>query len=326
MNPVFDTDAVKIFGVTLVGVSKTTGVKLLFSLILIAVVLLLRGLILLLARRALGGKVADQRRFWTRQGIQVLVAIVLVLGVVSIWVTPTTNIATGLGLISAGLAFALQQVILSLAAYFVILRGDTFGVGDRIILGGVRGDVVRLGFLKTTIMEMGQPPAVAGTDPAVWVNARQYTGRLVTVTNGVIFTDPVYNYTREFPYVWEEIVLPISYTDDRNKAEQILLAAAREHGVVDDSTSRRALESMQARYAVSEVSLAPAVYWRITDNWLELSLRFLVPQRGVREIKDRMNRDILTALDAAGIGIASATFDIVGLPSISVAGSAPRTD
>lgn len=320
-----DGDAVRLFGVTLVGVSKTTGVKLLFTLALILGVLLLRGLVLLVARRALGGKVADQRRFWTRQGVQVLVAVVLVLGIVSIWVTPDSDITTGLGLISAGLAFALQQVILSLAAYFVILRGDTFGVGDRIIIGGVRGDVVRLGFLKTTIMEMGQPPSVKEDDPAVWVNSRQYTGRLVTVTNGVIFTDPVYNYTREFPYLWEEIVLPISYTDDRAKAEQILLAAAREHTIVDDPAAEKAMASMQARYAVSDVSLEPAVYWRITDNWLELSLRFLVPQRGVRGIKDQMNRDILAGLDAAGIGIASATYDIVGLPPLTLHTGAPPT-
>lgn len=309
-------DAVKIFGVTLVGISTTTGVKLLFTTGLVLVVLLLRGLALAISRRLLGGEVGDSRRFWARQGIQVLVAVVLVLGVVSIWVTPTTDITTGLGLISAGLAFALQQVITAFAAYFVILRGDTFGVGDRITLGGVRGDVVRLGFLKTTIMEMGQPPSVATADPAVWVNSRQYTGRLVTVTNSVIFSDPVYNYSREFPYLWEEIVLPIAYADDRDRAEQILLAAARSHAIVHDPTADRAFQSMQARYALSDASLEPSVYWRITDNWLELSVRFLVPPRGVRDIKDRMSRDILTGLDAAGIGIASATYDIVGFPEV----------
>ena len=80
------------------------------------------------------------------QGLQVTTTVVLVLGLVSIWVTPETDVTTGIGLISAGLALALQQVIISLAGYFVILRGDTFTVGDRITLGGVRGDLVRLGF------------------------------------------------------------------------------------------------------------------------------------------------------------------------------------
>lgn len=309
-------EAVRVFGVTLVGVSTTTGVKLLFTLALVAVVLLVRALVLRLARRSLGGDVGDPRRFWVRQAIQVVVAVVLVLGVFSIWVTPDTDLSTGIGLVSAGLAFALQQVILSLAAYFVILRGDTFGIGDRITLGGVRGDVVRLGFLKTTIMEMGQPPSVAAADPAVWVNSRQYTGRLVTVTNGAVFTEPVYNYTRDFPYLWEEIVLPVSYDADRATAETILLTAARAHAVVDDPGAEAALARMRSRYAMADASLEPAVYWRITDNWLELSLRFLVHHRGVRDVKDAISRDVLTALDAAGIGIASATYDIVGLPPI----------
>ncbi len=314
-----DTDnsgAVEIFGVTLVGVSATTGIKVIFTLVLVAAVLILRQLILVALRRLLGGEVADPRRFWARQGLQLLVAVVLVIGVISIWVTPETDITTGIGLISAGLAFALRQVIVSLAAFFVILRGDTFSIGDRITLGGVRGDVVKLGFLRTTIMEMGQPPSVAAADPAVWVNSRQYTGRLVTVTNGAIFTDPVYNYSRDFPYLWEEIVLPISYRDDRVVVERILLAAANAHAIIDDPAAENALRNMRSRYAMADASLAPSVYLRLTDNWLELSLRFLVPVRGIRDIKDRMSRDIIRDLDQAGIAIASATFEIVGLPTL----------
>ncbi len=315
--------AVKIGDVTLVGVNAQTGTKVLYTLALLAVIAALRGLARLAIRRVLGGEVADPKRFWARQGVQVAAAVALLLGILSIWITPESDITTGVGLISAGLAFALQQVILSLAAYFVILRGDTFGVGDRITLGGVRGDVVQLGFLKTTIMEMGQPPAVATADPAVWVHSRQYTGRLVTVTNGAIFKEPVYNYTRDFPFIWEEIVLPVEYSADRARVERILLDAARDHAMVDADAARSALAFMQSRYAMSDASLAPEVYWRITDNWLELSLRFLVPARGVRGVKDAMSRDILAALDEAGIGLASATYDIVGLPPVRIESQAP---
>ncbi len=310
------TEAVTFLGVTLVGVSATTGVKLLFTGMLILLVLALRRLVLRAFRRLLGGEVADPRRFWARQILQVVTAVVLALGIVSIWITPQTDISTGIGLISAGLAFALQRVILSFAAYVVILRGDVFTLGDRIDLGGVRGDVVRLGFLKTTIMEMGQPPSVASADPAVWVHSRQYTGRIVTVTNGVIFNEPVYNYTRDFPYIWEEMVLPIAYADDRARVEAILLGAAREHAVVEEPGVERALHAMRLRYALSDASTEPAVYWRITDNWVELSLRFLVHARGVRDVKDAMTRQVLTGLDEAGIGIASATFEVVKVPPL----------
>ncbi len=75
---------------------------------------------------------------------------------------------------------------------------------------------------------------------------------------------------------------------------------------------------MRSRYAMADASLDPAVYWRITDNWLELSLRFVVRHRGVRSVKDRISRDVLAGLDEAGIGIASATYDIVGLPPVRV--------
>ncbi|WP_298805309.1 mechanosensitive ion channel domain-containing protein [uncultured Pseudokineococcus sp.] len=306
-----ESGAVQVLGVTLIGVSTTTAVKLLFTGLLLAAVLLLRAGALVVVRRALGGDVADQRRFWARQGLQVVAAVVLALGVLSIWITPETDVSTGIGLVTAGLAFALQQVVLSLAAYVVILRGDTFGVGDRIEMGGVRGDVVRLGFLRTTIMEMGRPPSVASSDSASWVHARQYTGRLVTVGNGVIFSEPVANYTRDFPYLWEEIALPVPYDADRHRAEEVLLDAARAHAVVDDPGAEAALARMRSRYAMADASLDPAVFWRMTDGWLEMSVRFLVPHRGVRAVKDAMARDVLAGLDAAGIPIASTSVDVV---------------
>jgi hypothetical protein len=87
-----------------------------------------------------------------------------------------------------------------------------------------------------------------------------------------------------------------------------------------------ALRVMRSRYAMADAALDPAVYWRLTDNWLELSLRFLVPHRGVRELKDRMSRDILAELDAAGIGLASATYEIVGLPSVEIHARAAAND
>jgi hypothetical protein len=58
----------------------------------------------------------------------------------------------------AVLAIALQRVVTAFAAYFVILRGRLFRVGDRLVMGGVCGDVIALGFIRTTIMELGEPP------------------------------------------------------------------------------------------------------------------------------------------------------------------------
>ncbi len=308
--------AVEILGVKLVGLTAENGKKLLFSLTFVVLALLLaRGLqwvtwLVLRGRR-------DQRvAFWSRQAIHLFTTILLLMGLVSVWFDDPTRLTTALGLVTAGLAFALQKVVTSVAGYFVILRGRTFNVGDRITMGGVRGDVIALGFIQTTIMEMGQPPAVQNADPAMWVHSRQYTGRVVTVSNSRIFDEPVYNYTRDFPYIWEEMTLPVTYTADRARAERILLDVAGRHTVPIEELGEAALLEMERRYFIRRAEMTPRVYFRLTDNWLELTVRFIARDHGIRELKDAMSREILTALDDAGIGIASATFEVVGLPAL----------
>ena len=307
-------------GINWVGVNAENGRKLLLSLAFIAIVVitsrLLRGLVSLVLRRVDHATV--QTRFWTRQAISLVSAIVLILGLLSIWFSDPTRLATALGLMSAGLAFALQQPVTSIASYFVILRGNTFTVGDRISMGGVRGDVMRLGFIQTTIMEMGEPPSVQGADPAMWVKSRQFTGRIVTVSNAKIFAEPVFNYTRDFPFIWEEMAIPITYQADRAKVEAIMLEAAKEQSVDPDSLAAEYKEGLQARFGVQPIDLVPRVFYRITDNWLELTVRFIVHTHGIRGAKDAMSRTIIGELDKAGIGIASATYDIVGLPPIRI--------
>ena len=309
-----------IFGINWVGINAENGRKLLLSVIFIAAVLLVSAALRALVSLALGrtNHTTTQTRFWTRQGVSLLATVILIMGVLSIWFNDPTRLATAFGLMSAGLAFALQQVITAIAGYFVILRGSTFTVGDRISMGGVRGDVLRLGFIQTTIMEMGQPPSVQSADPAQWVKSRQFTGRIVTVSNSKIFSEPVFNYTRDFPFIWEEMVIPITYKADRGKAEAIMLAAASEHAVRADSIAADARRDLHERFGVTPIDLVPKVFFRITDNWLELTVRFLVDTHGIRDVKDAMSRDIVVELDNAGIGIASATYDIVGFPPIEL--------
>src|SRR5690242_4933555 len=185
--------ALEIFGIRLVGFNAENGKKLIFTLIAIAVLVLLRAILRAVAHLVMRGKAGQRGEFWTRQGINLGIALLLIVGVASIWFDDPARLATALGLVTAGLAFALQKVVTAVAGYFVILRGKTFNVGDRIVMGGVRGDVIALDFTQTTIMETGQPPPVQNADPAMWVRSRQYTGRIVTVTNAKIFDEPVYN-------------------------------------------------------------------------------------------------------------------------------------
>jgi small-conductance mechanosensitive channel len=299
------------------------GVKFLATLGFLAALFALRATIVAALRHhtlaEAGEQPRERRRFWIRQAVQIAVFALLIAGLAAIWIDDPSRLTTMAGLVTAGLAVALQRVVTSLAAYLIILRSRVFTVGDRITIGGVRGDVVALGLMQTTVMEMGEPPSAHSGDPQVWVNARQFTGRIVKVTNDRIFDTAVYNYTREFPFLWEEMHFPIGYAADRTRAESILLKVARRHTDPIVEQARPAYDRLREHYFVAErAQLEPRVYLRMTDNWIELSLRFVVPVHGVRAVKDAMTRDILPAFDAAKIQIASTTFEIVGLPTVKV--------
>jgi len=321
-NPLLDpSDAIEILGIRLVGLSLDNGKRLLLTLLFIGAAWLLYRSAMALADWLQRSGRHERLLFWLRQGARLATGTFLFLTVVSIWFDNPTSLATVLGLITAGLAFAMQKAVTAIAGYFIILRGHTLKVGDRIIFGGVRGDVVALSFFHTTLMEMGAPPSMQGGDSASWVQSRQYTGRMVTVSNDKIFDEPVYNYTRDFPYLWEEIALPITYHADRSAAESILLDVAERHTVAINEVSEESFQEMQRRYGfIKSEDIRPKVYYRLTDNWLELTVRFITKDYGIRGLKDAMSREILQALDEAGIGIASATLEIVGLPPLQVRG------
>lgn len=97
----------------------------------------------------IGTRSGTRFQFWAEQGVSLVVATIMIFGIMSIWFDSPSRLASVLGLIGAGIAFALQRVITAVAGYFVILRGKTFNVGDRILMGGVRGDVIGLSFMQT---------------------------------------------------------------------------------------------------------------------------------------------------------------------------------
>lgn len=186
----------EIFGIRFVGLTAENGRKLLLTLGFIFVVMLLRYILTSISKLLLRGRHNARIDFWVRQFISIISALLIIVGVVSIWFDDPTRLTTAAGLVTAGLAFALQRVVTAVAGYIVILRGRVSNVGDSIAMGGVRGDVVALGFIQTTIMEMGQSLGEQKDDPAIWVKSRQYTGRIVTITNDKVFDEAIYNYTR----------------------------------------------------------------------------------------------------------------------------------
>jgi small-conductance mechanosensitive channel len=142
---------------------------------------------------------------------------------------------------------------------------------------------------------------------------------MIRVTNDKIFDSPVYNFTRNFPYFWDEMQLPISYKDNRREAERILLEVGHKHTDAIVREAKPHIEKLVKEYRLAtSPEIEPHVYMRLTDNWVNFSLRFLIPIEGGRAIKDKMSRDLIDGLDVAKIGIASGTYEIVGMPKLEV--------
>jgi small-conductance mechanosensitive channel len=293
--------------------------RVLLTVALLAGIIVVSWLLQTLMRVTLRGNEEKRVSFWARQIVRLLGIIAVIIGVIEIWHPDAKSAGGAIGLITAGVAVALQRVITSFAAYLIILRGKIFNVGDRITIGGVRGDVIALDFMQTTVLEIGQTPGEQHDAPSVWITARQYTGRMIRVTNDKIFDSPVYNFTRIFPYLWEEMQLPISYKDNRREAERILLEVGHKHTDEIVREAKPHIEKLVKEFRLATTpEIEPRVYMRLTDNWVNFSLRFLIRIEGGRAIKDRMSRDLIDGLDAAGIGIASGTYEIVGMPKLEV--------
>ena len=292
----------KLFGVTLIGATSHNLHKLLLTVAFIAVAWAFAWALRAILKLFIGSRTGTRVQFWGKQGVSLVVAALLILGVMSIWFDSPARLASVLGLIGAGIAFALQRVITAVAGYFVILRGKTFNVGDRILMGGVRGDVVGLSFMQTRIMEMGQSPREE-TDKKSWVRSRQFTGRIVTVTNDKVFDEPVFNYTHEFAYIWDEVSIPVLYSSDYAAADKCILSAAAKFALSREKIGEEEVKRIEQRFGIDVGEIDPKVFWRMTEDWLEMTVRFLGPDHGIRAIKDRMTREIMAGFARDGVAI-----------------------
>ena len=127
------------------------------------------------------------------------------------------------------------------------------------------------------------------------------------------FTEPVYNYSAAFEFIWEELSLPVAHAGDRREAERILLDEARRASASEGAGA--AMDEVVRRYPVPRVEVEPRVFARATDDHTELSARFVVPLRTTRSTKDAVTRRVVERTAAAGIHVASTTMDVTVYPA-----------
>lgn len=230
------------------------------------------------------------------------VSLIIIYG---IWVDQLGDFSVALGILAAGLAFALQEVIGSFAGWITIITGNSFNIGDRIETGGIQGDVVDIGILRTTIMEIGN-----------WLDGDHNTGRLVTISNAAIFKEALFSYSVHLHYIWDEIRIPIPYNSDWQQAMAIMTNAVTQHSAYQELLPKAEEQRLELRKKIAVIitPLDPRIFVNLTDNWIQLGLVYPVDTDLRRVFRSEVSQTILAEFKAAGIEIASETISIVDFP------------
>ena len=262
-------------------------------------------------QRSIGRYVKDSdTRYRVRKFITFLGYLVAFGVVATIFSDRLAGLTVAFGVAGAGIAFALQEVIASVAGWVAASFGGFYSPGDRVQLGGIKGDVIDVGVLRTTLMEVGQ-----------WVNGDLYNGRIVRVANSFIFKEPVYNYSADFPFLWDELTLPVRYGSNWEYTRKVLEQVVREICGDYAVESLAAWQTAVTKYRLEDAQIEPMITLVANDNWIEFTARYIVDYRKRRFVKDRLFTRFLEEVDKSKnqIRLASATFELVNLPQLDIA-------
>lgn len=249
-----------------------------------------------------------RERYTLRKAISTILSILGAGALLAVWIQETTTLVVAYGLLSAGVAIALQDVLKNVAGGIIVFFSSPFKAGDRIQVDNDMGDVLDIKLFYTTLMEIRE-----------WVDGDQYTGRITQIPNSFVLNKTVKNYTKDFSFIWDEVHIMITYDSNLKKAKEIALKIAHEVADPFKKSATNELSDLGEKYLITPSDVDEQIYTKITDNWIDLRLRYVVDPRQRRAIKRSLFEKLLESFNSEkDIKIASATFEIVGFPPVKL--------
>ena len=238
-------------------------------------------------------------QFLLLRKIAMAIAIVVIVGLG--FASRLESAVTYAGLLTAGIAVALQNVIVALVGYFFLIGRYGIRVGDRVQISGVTGEVVDIGLVRMQVMEMG---GSAADTP---------TGRVVAFSNSVVF-QPTAGIFRQIPgtnFVWHQVSLTVAADSDFKTVRERLLRPV-ENVLADyhDELERQNRAMERSLIIAPTDGLRPKIRLRLTSGGLEATILFPVDLGHAGEIDERVTRELMNAVEQE--------------PKLRLAGSAPE--
>jgi small-conductance mechanosensitive channel len=211
--------------------------------------------------------------------ITVILAIILL---IKVWFGAFESLGTYLGLLTAGLAIALQDLLVNFAGWIFLLIRKPFKVGDRIEINNIIGDVIDIRIFQFSVIEIGN-----------WVDADQSTGRIIHIPNGSVFKTSQANYTAGFEYIWHEIPVLLTFESDWKKAKLILSEVVNKHTVHLTEEAEKQIKEAAKTFLIFYSKLTPIVYTSVKDSGILLTMRFICHVRKRRVTEEAIWEEIL---------------------------------
>ena len=262
------------------------------------------------AQAVVSGKIEDKDlRYKTRKAFSLAGYALTLAAAIVIFSDQLTNLAVIIGALSVGIGFALRELIQGLIGWAVVSFGKLYKNGDRIQIGGVMGDVIDIGPLTTTVIEC-----------CAWVKSDLYNGRVVILSNSLILREHVFNYNADFPFLWDEIVIPVRTGSDHRLARDIIETTGKTVLAEIIEAEKDSWSSFVRHNRADDETLEPVVTMSFDSNWLEFTLRYIVYPQIRRSTKDKLFSGILAGFEATcgKVQVASANMQLTEIPALSL--------
>lgn len=196
-----------------------------------------------------------------------------------IWEKQIQNVLTFISVVGAAATLALRDIVSNFFAGIYIQLYKPFRLEDRIEVNGQIGDVINLTSLSFEILEVSHKN-----------QGEQSTGIIVRIPNSKIFTEQIKNYTKAFKYIWSELTVKIKYSGDLKENKKVLYEIVNENDIVKNIPRKmqKELNNAIGNYRIYYNNLEPIIYTDLTEDYVNLTIRYLAHPKKARHIESQI--------------------------------------